>query len=324
MSYVAKLVKETGFDITLNAELIVAPDSAMLHFGAMGYGSGFVMVWPEFEADEEGFAQFGWRFLDSRGDSIMSGEHVDESEGDAHPVQWLLALVETVLAAVDAGEDAVAALGDWGLDHGEADPAGWMADYVAPHLEVALDDLRAVIDHLAREPMDAGGERPKVSVPCGRVDVSEGDTMSEMQWIRSHVERLLQEHWDSRELYEDRDGDYPFRAGTAMCWVSVLDSEPVMVRVFAHAAFGVKPSLKFYRELNELQRCSLSAHVAFGDGVVMVSQTLSPIGLTLPVLTQAMGAVASMAEDIGTLVAAMFGGSTPFPASSEDAEEEVA
>lgn len=147
--------------------------------------------------------------------------------------------------------------------------------------------------------------------------------MSEKQWIRSHVERLLQEVWDTRHVHTDCDGDYPFRAGTAACWVTVMDCEPIMVRVFAHAAFGVKPSLKLYRELNEIQARALSAQVVLGDDVVMVSQTISPIGLTVPVLAQAMGAVTGLAGDIGTLVAAMYGGSTPFPAESE-AEEEVA
>lgn len=147
--------------------------------------------------------------------------------------------------------------------------------------------------------------------------------MSEKQWIRSHVERLLQEVWDTGQVHADCDGDYPFRAGTAACWVTVMDCEPTMVRVFAHAAFGLKPSLKLYRELNEIQSRALSAHVAFGDDVVMVSQTISPIGLTAPVLAQALAAVSGVAEDIGSLVAAMFGGSTPFPAETE-AEEEVA
>jgi hypothetical protein len=147
--------------------------------------------------------------------------------------------------------------------------------------------------------------------------------MSETQWIRSHVERLLQDEWDACRVHQDGDGDYPFRSGTAMCWVSVLPSDPVMVRVFAHAAFGVRPTLRLYRELNEIQASALSAHITTRDGVVMVSQTISPIGLTRPVLAQAMNAVAAIAGEIGVLVAAMFGGSTPFPAE-DPSDEEVA
>lgn len=147
--------------------------------------------------------------------------------------------------------------------------------------------------------------------------------MNEMQWIRSHVERLLEDEWDCCRVHADDDGDYPFRSGTAMCWVSVMHSDPVMVRVFAHAAFGVKPGLKLYRELNDIQRGSLSAHLAYHDGVVMVSQTLSPFGLAREALAQAMAAVATTANEIGPLCAAMFGGSTPFPAE-DTSDEEVA
>lgn len=147
--------------------------------------------------------------------------------------------------------------------------------------------------------------------------------MSEMQWIRSHVERLLEDEWEACRVQSDDDGDYPFRVGSAACWVSVMHSDPIMVRVFAHAAFGVKPTLKLYRELNEIQRCSLSAHVAYADGVVLVSQTLSPVGLTQRALAQAMTAVAGTANEIGVLVAAVFGGSTPFPVE-EPSDEEVA
>lgn len=60
--------------------------------------------------------------------------------------------------------------------------------------------------------------------------------MSESLWVRSHVERLLQDEWDVCRVTTDGDGDHPFRNGTAADWVAVLDSEPVMVRVFAHAA----------------------------------------------------------------------------------------
>ena len=46
---------------------------------------------------------------------------------------------------------------------------------------------------------------------------------------------------------------------------------------------------------------------------MLVSQVLSPIGLTQPVLAQALRSVSGVAEDIGPLLAAMFDGSTPFP-----------
>jgi hypothetical protein len=145
--------------------------------------------------------------------------------------------------------------------------------------------------------------------------------MTEHMWIKSHVELLLQREWDVCRVVADSDGDYPFRHETAACYVSVLATEPPMVRVFAHAAYGFKPTLKLLRELNEIQRRALSARVELRGDVVVVSQTLSPIGLTQPVLAQALDAVATVAADIGTLLAGMFDGVTPFPAGVPDSEE---
>jgi hypothetical protein len=145
--------------------------------------------------------------------------------------------------------------------------------------------------------------------------------MTEREWIRSHVELLLQREWDVCRVAVDSDGDFPFRNGTAACYVSVLDTEPAMVHVFAHAAYGLKPTLKVLRELNEIQRRSLSARVELRGDVVVVAQTLSPVGLTQPVLAQAVDAVAALAADIGTLLAVMFDGSTPYPAVVPDSED---
>jgi hypothetical protein len=145
--------------------------------------------------------------------------------------------------------------------------------------------------------------------------------MSELLWIRSHVRQLLQDEWEVCRVPVDDDGDVPFRRGTAACWVSVLGSEPVMVRVFAHAAYGLRSSAKLLASLNDAQRGSLSARVEFADGTVLVSQTVNPVCLTGPVLTQATDEVGRVADHIGCLVAAMFDGQTPYPAELDIDEE---
>jgi hypothetical protein len=145
--------------------------------------------------------------------------------------------------------------------------------------------------------------------------------MTDLMWIRSHVELLLQREWQVRRVLADDDGDFPFRHGTAACYVSVLDSDPPMVRVFAHAAYGLKPTLKVLREINEIQGRCLSARVELRRDVAVVSQTVSPIGLTQPVLAQAVDAVGSVADDVGMLLAAMFDGATPFKHEIPDSEE---
>jgi hypothetical protein len=147
--------------------------------------------------------------------------------------------------------------------------------------------------------------------------------MTQLMWIRSHVEQLLEAEWDACRVQADTDGDYPFRRETAAGWVSVLESDPVMVRVFAHAAFGIKPTAAVLRELNEIQRRLLSCRVEIVEGTVVVAQTINPVGMTQEVLAQALNAVSSVAADIGPLLVALFGGSTPYPldeVAAQDAE----
>lgn len=153
----------------------------------------------------------------------------------------------------------------------------------------------------------------------------EEDGMSESMWVRSHVERLLQDEWDVCRVVTDDDGDYPFRNGTAAGWVTIMPGGDVpFVRVFAHAALDVKPTVALLRELNDIQARCLTAAIFVVDGRVIVSQTVSPVGLTRPVLAQALNAVGGVAADIGLLVAGMFGGSTPFPAETPEHEGEEA
>jgi type III secretion system-like peptide-binding chaperone len=149
--------------------------------------------------------------------------------------------------------------------------------------------------------------------------------MSEKLWITSHVERLLADEWDVCRAYPDGDGDFPWSHGTAVGWVSVIDAGDVfMVRVWAHAAYEVKPSAKLLRELNDIQGRSLSTAIYLAGHIVVVEQTISPIGLTQPVLAQALNAVRTIADDTGVLVAGMYGGRTPLPVSATSESEDAA
>ena len=132
-------------------------------------------------------------------------------------------------------------------------------------------------------------------------------------WIRAHVRELLRELWQQHEIVEDDDGDVPFRHGTAAGWVGVVDGAPPMVRVVAHAATGVRSTFKLLRELNEIQLSARSASIAIAGDVVIVSQTISPIGLTAPVLRQALVAVGGVADSVGMLVASVFDGRSVRP-----------
>jgi len=142
--------------------------------------------------------------------------------------------------------------------------------------------------------------------------------MGEMKLARSHVERCLQDIWGVCRAKKDHDGDYPFSHGTAICFVRVERGDPIVVRVFAYAVTNVTRSGKLLAELNDINgRCRTVSVSWFGDTVI-VEQVIHLKGLRRSRLAQACGAVGSVADDIGSMIAAVYGGETPL--DSDDAE----
>jgi hypothetical protein len=148
--------------------------------------------------------------------------------------------------------------------------------------------------------------------------------VDETAFLRAHVERFLEDFWEVHRVEVDKDGDYPFRVGTAACWVhvepSVADGIPPTVQVFAHAATGInKPTLRFWRELNELNREGQWTRVCLDGGTVVVQRTLDMYGSDSDSMERAIRAVAGVAQDIGEMLAAVYGGVTPWPPETETA-----
>jgi hypothetical protein len=143
----------------------------------------------------------------------------------------------------------------------------------------------------------------------------------EVFWLRAHVRQCLQEVWDVCRVEVDADGDVPFRTGIAAGWISAVDGEPPLVRVWAHVAFGVKATAAVLRELNDINRRSRTAHVYWAGGGVIAEQTLHADGVDSATLGQAWDAVSSVANDLGPMLAAVHGGATPFPAEAPSVED---
>ena len=146
--------------------------------------------------------------------------------------------------------------------------------------------------------------------------------MNEIVWLRSHVERCLEDHWGVHPLVVDDDGDYSFRCGTALCYVSIISGDPHLIRVWAFAARVPKRSLKLMSELNEINQRARSLNVYWTGGSVIVEQTIHADGLTKETLGHACLTVGGASDDIGMLLAAMFGGETPYPAMDTEGQEE--
>jgi hypothetical protein len=147
--------------------------------------------------------------------------------------------------------------------------------------------------------------------------------MNEITWLRSHVERCLEDHWGDFPLTVDNDGDYPFRSGTAHCYASIVNGDPHFIRVWAFVARVPRRTLKLLSELNEINARAMTVRVYWNGDSVIAEQTIHAGGLNKETLGQACDAVGAAADAIGVLLVAMFGGETPYPAlDTEDQEEE--
>ena len=149
--------------------------------------------------------------------------------------------------------------------------------------------------------------------------------MKEEKWLRSHVERCLQDMWDEFRLDISEDGSYPFRSETAACWVKIDPlGEPATVHVTALAAVEVPRSGKLLREINELNQASRFTTIFWWDGAVMVKQAILAATLDADALGEVCDSVVSVADEIGVLIASVYGGGTPFVESRESSEDESA
>ncbi len=136
--------------------------------------------------------------------------------------------------------------------------------------------------------------------------------MAYLDVSRSHVERCLQDIWEVQRVEQDADGDYPFQTKSGVGWVRVEQCRPVLVRVFAHAAYQVKRSAALLKELNALNARSRLATVSWSDGAVAVSCALPVETLDRTGLRLALDAVTCVTDDISELTVAVFGGALPF------------
>jgi hypothetical protein len=153
---------------------------------------------------------------------------------------------------------------------------------------------------------------PEIVVPTWHPqDMKAGGHMGKTTLVRSHVERCLQDIWDVCRVETDHDGDHPFSRGTSMCFVRVERGKPIAIRVFGYAVIDIERSGKLLKELNDINgRCRFVA-VRWQGNAVIVEQVISLDGLTRGSLREACNSVSFVADDIGPMIATVFGGSLP-------------
>jgi hypothetical protein len=131
------------------------------------------------------------------------------------------------------------------------------------------------------------------------------------KWLRSHVERCLEDVWDG-PAKPDSDGDYPFAGRTSTCWVRLeTKAKPWVVSVFAYAAVGVTPKVRLLKELDAVAAAARAVSVFEVGGLVIVRQALLAESVDRPSLRFATSGVQHVADDIGEMVATVYGGQAP-------------
>ncbi len=136
---------------------------------------------------------------------------------------------------------------------------------------------------------------------------------SAARWLRSHVEVCLRGVVEDDVIRPDSHGEYAFDAGPAAGFVRVEWGYPPAVRVYAIAVESVPRSSKLFAEINAVNARSHSAHVYWSDQRLVVEQVLYAHGLTAVAMECACSAVAQVASDVGPLLSALYGGTTPYP-----------
>jgi hypothetical protein len=119
--------------------------------------------------------------------------------------------------------------------------------------------------------------------------------MSEIDLARPHVVRCLQYLWDVERVRPDADGDYPYRTGTAACYIGLDDGEPTVVKAVALAVVNVKKSTRLLAKLNDVNAHCWTAHFHWVGGAVIVEQTVLANSLDRRSLTYAGQSVAQVA-----------------------------
>jgi hypothetical protein len=143
--------------------------------------------------------------------------------------------------------------------------------------------------------------------------------MNETTLLRSHVERVLQDAWDVRNVEIDVNGDYPYRWETAACWVRVRppidEDDSNSVEVFGFAVTGLKWSSRLMAEVHDLNASARWAKIALEGDKVVVSSVLHVAASDREALVHACKAVGIDAAHIGGVVSVVHGGTTPYRAS---------
>lgn len=141
--------------------------------------------------------------------------------------------------------------------------------------------------------------------------------MAYVDMARSHVKELVREGMGVLEIAEDCDGDLPFRRGTALFFISTR-ADGMKVKVWSRILADVKPTVAVLREVNAANLGLEVARVLVRGRDVYAEGTLPVVSSTGDELAELCREVGGVADELGSMIAAVHGGSTWF--SNDEAD----
>ena len=141
-------------------------------------------------------------------------------------------------------------------------------------------------------------------------------TTTQRRWFANYVQSLMSAILDE-PAEPDGDGDIAVSGETCQCWVRADAREPWGVQIFAIAAHGVPIRAATLREINDINGNYTAIKVAIhAGGSVMVDYRLMADAVTEDNLREAVFRVIMVADEIGPMLSAVYGGETPIPLES--------
>lgn len=144
--------------------------------------------------------------------------------------------------------------------------------------------------------------------------------MRRVDIVQPYVEKILKEVFETDELIVDEGGEWPFRRGTAIYRVRLLEGDPPVLQVWSQLLTGAKKSAKLLETLSDMNAQIHFARVFLVDHMVVAATELVADTLDQQEVVNALSVVSGVADHYDNKLQAEFGGETAFAEESQEAD----
>jgi len=130
--------------------------------------------------------------------------------------------------------------------------------------------------------------------------------------LRALIEEAARRWLANADPRPDKDGDYPFRFGSAVLYVRIVDDAAPVVAIFSPILRAVDRSPELLAALNELNSKIRFGRVVWAHDEVLLVSELSIVDLTADQIAHACLELGSLADAIDSELHGRFGGEIVF------------